>query len=112
MEFVFSNFTDTQYHLQDCGKIGFLPYGLSHIGLKDSSTNLYTNIKQFLSSKLLLKVKHQDDASCCWVCHRRFHGILPKEHSRTFYEVPWGLFKELSTNTRGLPDIVTHTTNI
>jgi len=42
-----------------------------------------------LSSKLVLKVKLQDDASCCWVCHRRFHGILPKEHPGRFYEVHW-----------------------
>ncbi len=54
-----------------------------------------------------MKVKHQDDASFCWVCHRRFHGILPKEHSGTFYEVPWGPFKEMFTNTQGQSDIVT-----
>jgi hypothetical protein len=61
-----------------------------------------------LSSKLVLKVKHQyDDASCCWVCHRRFHGFLPKEHSGAFYEVPWGLYKEMS-NTQGQSDIVNH----
>jgi hypothetical protein len=45
----------------------------------------------FHSSKLVLKVKQQDDASCCWVCHGRFLGILPKEYSGTFYELPWGL---------------------
>jgi hypothetical protein len=43
---------------------------------------------------------------------RRFHGILPKEHSGTVDEVPWGLFKEMLTNTQGQSDIVTHTTNI
>ncbi len=54
----------------------------------------------------------QDDASCCWVCHRRFHGTVPKEHSGIFYEVPWGLFKEMSINTKGQSDSVTYTTNI
>jgi hypothetical protein len=42
----------------------------------------------------------------------RFHGILPKEYSGTFYEVPWGLFKEMFTNTQGQSDIATHPTNI
>ncbi len=64
------------------------------------------------SSKLVLKVKDQDDASCCWVCHGRFHGIRPKEHSGTFYELPWGLYKEMSTKTQGQSDIVIHNTNI
>ncbi len=27
-------------------------------------------------------------------------------------EVPWGLFKEMHTNTQGQSDIVTHQTNI
>jgi hypothetical protein len=65
-----------------------------------------------LSSKLVLKVRQQDDASCCWVCHGRFHGILPKEYSATFYELPWGLYKEMPTNTQGQSDIVIHQTNI
>ena len=38
-----------------------------------------------LSSNLVLKVMQQDDASCCWVCDGRFHGILPKEYSVTFH---------------------------
>ncbi len=38
--------------------------------------------------------------------------ILPKEYSGTFYEVPWGLFKEMPTNTQGQSDIVTPQTNI
>jgi len=46
------------------------------------------------------------------VCHGRFHGILPKEYPGTFYEVPWGLFKEMFTNTQGQSDMVTHPTNI
>jgi hypothetical protein len=37
---------------------------------------------------------------------------MPKELSGTFYEVPWGLFKEMSNNTQGQSDIVTDTTNI
>ncbi len=40
------------------------------------------------SYKLVLKVKQQDDASCCWVCYQRFHGILPKnilDHSMRFH---------------------------
>jgi hypothetical protein len=54
----------------------------------------------------------KDDASCCWVCHGRFRGILPKEYAGTFYEVPWGLFKETFTSTQGQSDIVTHKSNI
>ncbi len=61
---------------------------------------------------LVLKVKEQVDASRCWVCHGRFYGILPIEYSGTFYEVPWGLFKEMFSNTQGQSDIVTHKTNI
>ena len=64
------------------------------------------------SSKLVLKVKQQDDASCCWVCHGRFHGILPKEYSGTFHELPWGLYKGMSTNKQGQSDIITHKTSI
>jgi hypothetical protein len=47
-----------------------------------------------------------------WVCHGGFHDILHKEYSGTFYEVPWGLFKEMITNTHGRSDIVTYQTNI
>ncbi len=66
-----------------------------------------------LSSKLVLKAKHQDDdASCYWVSQIGFHCFMPKELSGTFYEVPWGLFKEMSNNTQGQSDIVTDTTNI
>jgi hypothetical protein len=46
------------------------------------------------------------------VCHGKFHGILPKEYSITFYEVPWGLYKEMSTNTECHSDIVTYKANI
>ncbi len=46
--------------------------------------------------------------SCCWVCHGRFHCILPKEHSGTFYALPLGLYKGMSTSTQGQQDIVTH----
>ncbi len=62
--------------------------------------------------KLILKVKQQEDESCCWVCHERFNGILPKEYSGTFYEVPRGLSKAMPTNTQGQSDIVSHQTNI
>jgi hypothetical protein len=48
----------------------------------------------------------------CWVCHGRFHDVLPKEHPGAFYEVPRGLYKGMSTNTHGQSDIVTDTTNI
>jgi len=65
-----------------------------------------------LSSNLVLKVMQQDDASCCWVCHGRFHGILPKEYSGTFHELPWGLYKGMSTNKQGQSDIITHKTSI
>jgi hypothetical protein len=64
------------------------------------------------SSKLVLKVNHKYVSSCCWVCHGRFRDILPKEYPGAFYEVPWGLFKEMFTNTQGHSDIVTHPTNI
>ncbi len=45
-------------------------------------------------------------------CVMGFHGILPKEHSLTFYELPWGLYKGTTTNMQGQSDIVTHKTNI
>jgi hypothetical protein len=61
--------------------------------------------------QLVLKVKRQVDAACCWVCHGRFHDVLPKEQPGTFYDVPWGLYKEMPTNNRGQSDIVSHTTN-
>jgi hypothetical protein len=63
------------------------------------------------SSFLVLNVQ-QDDASCCWVCHGRFHGILPKEYSGTFHGLPWGLFKEMFTNTQGQSDIEIHKKNM
>jgi hypothetical protein len=62
--------------------------------------------------QLVLKVRQQVDAACCWVCHGRFHDVLPKEHPGAFYDVPWGLYKEMSTNNHGQSDIVTQTTNI
>jgi hypothetical protein len=97
----------------NCGKIGVLLYELRHIGIKISDTvqTLIVHIISY-SSKHVLKVNYQDDSSCCWVCHGRYHCILPKEYSGTLYEVPWGLYKEMSTNTQGQSDIVTHKTNI
>jgi hypothetical protein len=62
--------------------------------------------------QLVLKVKQQVDASCCCVFHGRFQGVLPKEHPDTFYQVSWGLYKGMSTNTHGQSDIVSHTTPI
>ncbi len=41
-----------------------------------------------------------------------FHDILPKEHPGAFYDVPWGLYKEMPTNNHGQSDIVIQTTNI
>ncbi len=41
-----------------------------------------------------------------------FHDVLPKEHPGAFYDVPWGLYKVMSTNNHGQSDIVTRTTNI
>jgi len=65
-----------------------LPNGLRHIGMIVSGTDLCaTTMSSFYSSKLVLRAKHQDDAYCCWVCHGRFHGILPKEYYGTFYEL-------------------------
>jgi hypothetical protein len=100
------------------GKIGLLPFRLRHVGLKDKAliyvqTYINDDISCCLSFlQLVLKVKLQDDASCCWVCHGRFHGILPKEHPGTFYEVPRGLYKGMSSNTHGQSDMITHPTNI
>jgi hypothetical protein len=62
--------------------------------------------------QLVLKVKQQVDAACCWVCLGRFHDVLPKEHPGAFYDVPWGLYKEMPTNNHGQSDIVSHPTNI
>ncbi len=45
-------------------------------------------------------------------CHGRFHGILPKEYSGTFYELPWGVYNEMSTDTQGQSDIVIYRANI
>ncbi len=98
-----------------CGKIGFSPNDLWHVGMKVSGTDLCANINcwcHLTHPNLFLKIERQDDASCWWVCHARFHGILPKEYSGTFYEVPWGLYQEMFTNTQGQSDIVTHQTNI
>ncbi len=44
--------------------------------------------------------------------HERFHGILPEEHSGTFYELPWGLHKGMFTDAQGQSDIVIYKTNI
>jgi len=35
-----------------------------------------------------------------------------KEYPGTYFEVPWGLYKEMFTNTWGQSDIVTHSTNV
>ncbi len=37
--------------------------------------------------------------------------VCPKEYPGTLYDLPWGLYKEMSTNTRGQSDIVTHSIN-
>jgi len=58
--------------------------------------------------QLVLKVKQQVDATCCWVCHGRFHGVLPKEQPGAFYDVPRGLYKEMPTNNHVQSDIITH----
>jgi hypothetical protein len=63
------------------------------------------------SSKLVLKVSNKM-MNLVAGCRRRFHGILPKEYSRTFHELPWGLYKETPINTTGQSDIVIHSTNI
>jgi hypothetical protein len=60
--------------------------------------------------QLVLKVKQQVNASCCW--DGRFHDVLKKEHPGAFYDVPWGLYKEMPTNNHGHSDIVSHKTNI
>jgi len=71
-----------------------------HVGQKDAALIMCKHklmIASYLSPilyiQLVLKVKHQVDSSCCWVCH-----VLPKEHPGAFYDVPWGLYKELPSN--------------
>ncbi len=79
--------------LVHCGKIGFLPYRLRHIGMEDAAP-IYvqtSSLSPLFYIQLVLKVKQQVDAACCWVCHGRFHDVLPKEHPRALYDVPWGL---------------------
>ncbi len=98
-----------------CGKIGFLPNGLRPVGIKVNSTNFTGRRKSLMSSplsKLILKIRQQDDTSYWRVCHWRFHGILPKEYSGTFYQPPCGLYEEMRTNTQGQSDIVSCQTNI
>jgi hypothetical protein len=34
------------------------------------------------------------------------HDVLPKEHPGAFYDVPWVLYKEMSTNNHGQPEIL------
>ncbi len=89
--------------------------------LERCGTDLYANINwqlhllcpfSFISNLFWRLSKQQVDISCCWVCHGRFHGVLPKEHPGALYDVPWGLYKEMLTNIHGLSDVVTHTTNI
>ncbi len=97
------------------GKIGFSPDGLRHVRLEVSGTRMRCH-KLMTSSlthpNLFWRLSNKSDSPCCWVCHGRFHDILPKEYSGTFYEVPWGLFKGMLTNTQGQSNIVTHQTNI
>ncbi len=87
--------------------------------LERCSTNLCVNINWWLHLlcpfsfiQLVLKVKQHVDASFCWVCHGRFHGVLPKEHPGAFYDVPWGLYKEMPANNHGQSDIASQTTDV
>jgi hypothetical protein len=94
-----------------CGKIGVLPNWLMYIQESQFMCKRKLLMTSF-SSNLVLKVMKQDGASICWVCHGRFHGILPKEYSGTFHGLPWGLFKEMFTIKQGRSDFVIHKTNI
>ncbi len=62
-----------------------------------------------LSSNLVLKAMQQDVTPAY---HGRFHGMLPKEYSGTFHWLPWGLYKEMPTNTQGQSDISIHKSQI
>ncbi len=62
--------------------------------------------------QVVLKVKLQDDASCMLGVSLKVPWYSAKRTSWGIYEVPWGLYKGMSTNTQGQSDIVTHTTNI
>jgi hypothetical protein len=76
-----------------------------HIGTEVSDTELFANKHRDViscSPKLVLKV------SGCVM----FPSILPKEYSKIYHELPWGLHKEMPTNIMGQSDIVTHSTNI
>jgi hypothetical protein len=84
-----------------------------HIGTEVSDTELFANKHRDVisySPKLVLKVsnKKMKLVSGCVM----FRSILPKEYSKIFYELPWGLHKEMPTNIMGQSDIVTHSTNI
>jgi hypothetical protein len=84
-----------------------------HIGTEVSSTNLCANINHLchlLLTQTCFEGYQQEDEACCWMCHGRLRGILPKEYSGTFHELPWGLYKEMPTNIRGQSDIVTPST--
>ncbi len=77
---------------QLCGKIRFLPYGLWHVGLKVIGTNLCANINRRChshSSKLVLKVKRQDDvhlvAGCVMEGSMVFCQKNILEHSMRFH---------------------------
>ncbi len=98
----------------NCGKIGFLSNELTYISTEISGTNLCANINCWRHLSLIqtcFEGWQQEEECCWWVCHGRFHGILPKEYSRTFHEFPRGLYKEMPTNTQGQSDL-THSTNI
>jgi hypothetical protein len=99
--------------------MGVWPYGLRHLGLKDAApiyVQTYIDDSIYfvpsLSIQLVLKVKQQFDSSCCWVCHGRFHDIVPQECPGAFYDVPQGLYKGMSANNHCQSDGVTHTPNI
>jgi hypothetical protein len=70
-----------------CGKKGVLPNRLQHIKLKVSSANSCEAIK-IGDASLTHPTCFEGQATklielCCWVCHGRFHHILPKECSRS-----------------------------
>jgi len=71
--------------------------------VQESAAPIYVKIEivDTISSslKLILKISKKQNESSCKVCHGRFHDILPKEYSRTFPELPWGLQKRCILTT-------------
>jgi hypothetical protein len=92
-----------------------LPNRLQHVGMKVSGTDLCANINQWCHLLLIQTCFEGQAPRWCVVLLGVSWKVLwysAKEYSRTFYEAPWGLLKDMFTNTQGQSDIVTHKTTI